>query len=238
MFDDIYQLSEDPTIEEITGITISKFEQKWKTGYKYEPGMIRQYTGAKMNLSKEYKPQFYSLCVYCGQASRVFLNRTNLPIPELLSTEVMREENNGGTCIYISVLAACLCEKLGIYRPEQMRLIQGFYKYRLREDWPKLIPWSKLQTGIHAFLTADDAVIDFSITIQEEHFFEFGELPFVAGMVPDAMEFWGFPEDYKTIKEYARSYARASGMTYVDWISVHERNMIKMAVDALNSPTK
>lgn len=230
-------LPANPTIEDIVPYVVEKFEQKWKQGYKYEAATVQRYTGG---------PQPFSTiigCVetYCSQAAGVFHSQNVLPVPKQLKDEVMDWEDAGGFCIYLSVLACCLLDRLGTYKPGDIKLIQGFYKHDLRADWPDFIPWGPVQTGIHAFLTLGDAVFDFTIKVQEGEFFDFGtddQLPFLCGPVPDGFELWGWPEDFKTVKEYARQIARKGGLNYYDWINGHCKAALEMAQTVLEMSVK
>lgn len=229
-------MSDEATVEEIASYVKEKFETCWRCGYTYEVDAVRRYTGGPMPKPRTSGHTLPVVEAYCSEASRVFLGQTSLPIPELLRQETLHWENEGGICIYISVLAYCLFLEFGIFSPEDMHLIQGLYRYRLRADWPsEFIPFGNIHAGTHAFLSVRDAVVDFSLMVSEGQTFDFGEteIPFVAGEVPELMGLYGWPEELRTVKEYARQFAKQSGMVYVDWIRHHKQDALQMISDAL-----
>lgn len=225
------KLSENPTIEEITNHNIAMFKERWRCGYDYSTVQVKQYPGEEVDLDKATNAKLIATTLYCNQAACAPLGRQKVKLPEQLRKEAMHWDAEGGFCIYTSVLAYCLFYEFGVFEKEQMRLIQGFYKHQLREDFSNLIPFGKLQVGLHSFLLVDKSVFDFSLIIQEEYFFDFKDTGlFIMGKVPEGMELWGFEEEHQIIKEYAREIAKESGQTYAEWIAYHKHHAASVAV--------
>jgi hypothetical protein len=79
----------------------------------------------------------------------------------------------------------------------------------------------KIQSGLHAFITVDNCVVDLSIK-QEACVFNFENgNEFILGEIPKEMTLGGWIEGKSIAKKYAREIAKSSGMNYLDWIEKH-----------------
>jgi len=223
-------LSENPTIEEIAQHTIGFFEADWKVSRKYIVDEVKPYKSKPINNSK-IKSQFATIYLYLEFITNHYAEYKFDGIPELAQKELYTWDNKGGFCIYSSILSFCLLYEDGIFNNDDLKLVQGFYKHPT-QGILQLLNCTGQQVGIHAFITADGAVIDFGIC-QEKCVFDFDG--YILGDIPEGMELYGWEEDFQIVKAYAREIARESGMTYRNWIERHKYDSLLVAKEALKN---
>jgi hypothetical protein len=216
-------LSDKPTIKEIIECTYNNVSKYWKVSYNYTE-VKPIYFGSKP-LKKEYKLNVnfikYSFYIHQIASYTLPISINIISYDEKLHNEILRVDEEGSYCIYASVLLYLL---LGELAEKDCYLVQGFYRYNLREDFPSdLLPFSKIQMGFHAFLEYHGSIIDLCLYPQNMYHFDFKDKQMIMGIIPSGMQLVGFRETKDIVFEYAKDYAKAMNMTLDEWLDFHKR---------------
>jgi hypothetical protein len=204
-------------------------EWGWLTSYNYKKREPKQFLSNTLpnDLKTEMgftKNMFYLANLYMNEGEDF----------ELTKREYNRYNwDKSIICAYCSVLFYLLNKsdhkESGILGKRKMKYVQGFYRHPLREEVPDMFAMllgGKTQMGIHAFVTIDDIVFDFTIA-QQRHAFNI-EKPYVAGDIPNGMEYFGYEESLTVVDEYWKMFAKEEGLTPKGWLLHHELNSLKL----------
>lgn len=213
---------------EITDNVIEYFDEKWFTSYQYTKENLKPFRGDNLSKLIKIHPGFIASMAYVGQLAERLINHDLKGIDSVVMKELNHWDDKGGYCIYISILHYCLIRELVPIDADRVKFIQGYYKHPVQGLFKRFIPESMNQAGLHAYLTIDNAVVDFSI-IQEAVCFDFPDGAYILGKVPELMELYGWEESHETVLKYAREIGMGSGMTYKEWITFHKIKAIDFA---------
>lgn len=200
---------------------ITTFKKQWVTEVK-NPSDYTVYKGNALEPSLK-TPAFASLFVYLVQLFDD-MEKNRLPLylqgddNSTLLEQIRHYEQRGGLCIYFVVLAYVIMLEQKMATDKQLKLVQGYYYHKTRTDDPFAMLLGNEHVGIHAWLSFRGAVLDMTIA-QERDFFDFGNMPYILGAVPEGMLLKGFAEPKKTVNKYVEEFARHASLSPSDWIA-------------------
>jgi hypothetical protein len=229
--DQIFTMTRDLPDEELAEFAAGIFKSKWKTSYDYQSRDPISFKSLPIDEKILKHTDFMSSAVYISDLTEKALKYRWNEMKGLAGKELKAWDANGGLCIYLSILHFCLLLESKAVKEDELCMVQGFYRHPTHGIL-SLIANLATQCGVHAFISVQGAVVDFSIQ-QEASTFEFGENEFIIGDIPDEMEMVGWTEGKHLVKQYAREIARSSGLNYFEWIEQHRMNSYKMARDKL-----
>lgn len=221
-------LGPTPTKEKIEMHTARRYKDKWITSYDYETTESKEYKSKEIPEIKTQNKDFIMCSLYAQDLAEKMTYWKFEEMDEIGRAEITRWEKDGGYCIYLSVLYLSLLYETGVFSFDEMKLVQGYYRHPMHGMLANFIEQPPEQIGLHTWMHAGGAVIDFSI-IQEECCFDFPGDPYIMGEIPEKMQLIGWEEGKDTIKKYARQIAKESNMTYYEWINYHRNNAAKVA---------
>lgn len=228
------KLSDNPSIWEINKAIYKAYKDDHFAGYDYRKHKPKIFTGAALPRSITSNDYFQSSINYVANiyeyirhnGAGIFIGGLEA-VPELkeyskmLAKEAVDIERAGELCIYCSVLLYSLLKVSCHICKDHLKYVQGCYKHPLREDFPSFIPFSSTQIGLHAWVVIGESVLDLTIG-QEDYFFDFrGELPYIAGKVPEGLDLIGHEELDIVVQKYVKKYAAAAGIDADLWILKH-----------------
>jgi hypothetical protein len=233
---DICTITNSISPDKIGDYVAGVYMEKWKTSYDYKKTVPIHFENKLIDTKVINHPEFLSAALYVEFLITNMLNFEFKNIEEWARKEIREWDKRGGLCLYVSVVQWCLLYESTIIPEEKLKYIQGFYSHP-SHGVLSIFENTATQSGLHAFLTIDDAVVDFSIK-QEECCFNFEEGAFILGKIPKNMNLSGWPEGKNVVKQYAREMAKFSGLTYYEWIEKHRSYAFKIAMEELNEGLK
>jgi len=182
----------------------------WKTTVNYTLFRPRKFFRKPLLIPEGNTSDFRKYIDYCYLLCKNFNE----------ADEAARYSDKFGTGIYFSTVLYWLLVFYGVVNEKKLRFCQGYFCYK-RDDHP-----SRYRAGLHAWLSHNGSVIDTTIWQQRDHF-DFEKrgfpVPVIAGDIPQGLKLTGFEEDKNLVKEYARRFARDSGLTFYDWVKHHKQ---------------
>jgi hypothetical protein len=224
-------LTEDISEEELCAFTSRVYMEKWKTSYDYRCTESIPFKSKKIDPKILANNEFMAFSLYISHLTDKALEYRFDSLEGMVGKEFKEWDRRGGMCIYISVVHYCLLLESRIIDEQNIKLIQGYYSHPTHGIL-SLISNLQNQAGIHAFISINGSVIDFSIK-QEESTFDFPNHSFILGDIPEGMNLGGWPEGKDVAKQYGREIARFSGLNYYDWIDKHLSYAYKIAIENL-----
>lgn len=185
----------------------------WKTTFNYLVYKPRKFYDKPLILPEGSCQEFNKYINYCYLLSKNYTEKD----------EAARYAKTNGTGIYFSVVLYWLLVSYGVVNQKKLKFCQGCFSYKMRED---VCTHPRYRAGMHAWLSYHDSVLDTTIWQQREFFdFETSGLktPVIKGEIPTNLELLGFEEHKSLAKEYARRFARDSGMTFFEWLGFHRQ---------------
>ena len=147
---------------------------------------------------------------------------------DIISKEIAKADGLGIACIYNSVILTMF---LGAkYGSDKVRMVQGIYRLKAREDSPIAQLFGETQMGFHAFVEFDGAIFDTTIVSQQEMFFDFKHIPVLTGNIPDGLDLFGCREGYDIIHTYAKDFPKWSGIDIDQWTDMHLKAMESLVI--------
>lgn len=232
-----YYLRKDPTFNEIKSTYSESIKKYWfcsKKNNNEEIGFInynslfdyQKYISNDFRRFTKYSEYIYFLyynweTIYSGE------NELSYP---LFSKEIKYAEDNGVACTYISVLLYSLLKE-SFNTIKDLKLVQGFYLYETDSPLVNLIKMSKLQTGLHSFLSYKSLVIDCTAVKQQECLFNF-DISFIYGLIPRKFYLYGYEETTDIIDKYIEVFCEVNGFDSAkEWITAHKKFIDKQLKD-------
>ncbi len=185
----------------------------WKTTYNYLVHQPQEFYDKLITLPKGNNFEFKKYVNYCYLLSRNFTDKD----------EVAKYTARNGTSIYFSIVLYWLLIYFGVLNENKLKFNQGYFRYKKREDG---CSQTRYRAGMHAWLSYDDSVLDVTIWQQKDLFDSAEDEPknaVLIGEMPSELELFGFKEKKSLAKEYARLFAKDSGMTFYQWVSFHKQ---------------
>ena len=195
------------------------FKEKWFVSYDYVKTAPIHFKSKDIDIKLNHN--FTEALHYCNSTSYKICNYDFEVMHKVLRKEVEHYEMIGGSCIYNAVLLYNLLIHNKVCDPEDLNLVQGYYKHKVREDYPLASIFGKTHRGLHTWLSYKGAVIDCMIASQEGKFFDFGDIPIILGIMPEGFELIGYEEPYETVKKYTKQIIKNSRIGYKSWIEIH-----------------
>ena len=230
--DQIFTMTDNASDEELAEFAAGIFKSHWKTSYDYQKTDPIIFQSLPIDGKILKHTDFMSSAVYISELTQKALSYRWNEIEGLAGKELKAWDAKGGLCIYLSILHFCLLLESKAVREDELCMVQGFYRHPTHGIL-SIFSNLAIQSGVHAFISVQGAVVDFSIQ-QEASTFDFGEKEFIIGDIPDEMEMVGWTEGKHLVKQYAREIARSSGLNYFEWIEQHKINSYKLASKELN----
>lgn len=193
----------------------------WKTSFNYLTFKPKHFFSKPLIIPERSRLDFSKYVEYCFLLSNTFTDKD----------DVAKYKNNYGTSIYFSAVLYWLLIHYGVLSEKGLKFCQGYYRYKTKDG-------SKFRAGMHTWLTFYGSVIDVTIW-QEQDNFDFNNsahTSIIAGNIPKGLNLAGFEEDKSLIKEYARRFAKDSGFTFHDWLSLHKHQADSLLSLQKNQP--
>lgn len=216
-----------PTTKQIINEVYNIYKKYWKTSYDYTKVKPNFFSSKPLKNFYKKDIEFMKNIFYINHIGEGLLNENLYDEDKLLLNELTTTEQMGCLCIYTTVLLYCLLDKCGYIDKNKCFLTQGFYRYQLRNDFPSFLinAFSKLQTGLHAFLNFNGSVIDLTLYPQQRTTFDFKKTTMIIGRIPSGMQLVGFNETHELIIQYAKQFAGINNLSIDDWIQYHKLNV-------------
>ena len=155
----------------------------------------------------------------------------------LIRNELSYWANNGGYCIYMSILFIAVATNSGLLQKQDIHYYQGVYEYRGNRDLVLLIPAFERQLGLHAWLCINNSVVDLTAN-QHASTFDgaISKLPIVIGEYNPNYKLTGFKETPTTIDWYMNKFSQFQHMSVDEWITYHcQQVQLYVAANNLNT---
>lgn len=221
-------LSENVSQKELISFVNTFYNKNWIRGNSYtkqKPNLMESKTLPDIVKTKEMAIALYYLHQLVKSSdTNNFSTLDN--IDTMVGNELRYWEDKGGYCIYVSILAYALFTRNHILSPSDISYFQGYYDFKLREDFPSFIPFPERQLGIHAWLVVKGSVLDFTANQNKTVFdFKFTDLEMVLGEFPKGYNLYGFKESEKTIEGYYKLFSEHIGLSVEEWLERHTKVM-------------
>lgn len=224
----------DLTIDEIIDYTSKSFMEKWKTSFDYTKVKPKEFKSLPINNDILSNTHFHAYIMYIMTLFDTILTGDTFGIESWIIKEREEWEIKGGSCIYFSVLLYALLLDEGLGCKDCMKLVQGFFKHDIREDYPSFYPWNGQHSGLHAWIALEGAVIDIAIN-QQHPFFDFKNMPCVIGNIPDGLLYMGYEENINTVAYYLEEILKFSKKPLDLWILDHKINALNVMTKYIKS---
>jgi len=202
---------------------VNYIRKNWHSRIKNEKELTA-YKGKDLEASIKKNPEFMKTVMYIAELfeSSEWNNRAvKLPtFHEKIRKELVKWEENGELCLYLSVACYALLEKSQVFNDREMKLIQGYFLHKPDTDNALARMMGDTHVGIHAWISIKGSVLDLSIG-QERDFFNFNEVAVVMGKVPEGMTFKGYQEPKKVLQKHIQKYAKFAELSEEEWRQLH-----------------
>lgn len=195
------------------------FKKNWLTAAKSEKD-YELFKGKAFSSEDMLNIHFRQVASYIMNVTNAFGAWEFDEVETDLIDEVHHWEQEGGFCIYLSVLAYELLLKKKVFSPTSLQLVQGYMCHETRKDSPMALMLAKEHISLHCWLVSKGSVIDLTVG-QVRQFFDFGDFPFFIGAVHPEMELTGTIEPKKIVNDYKKRFAKQAGLTVEQWEHKH-----------------
>jgi hypothetical protein len=215
----------------ITGDTLS-FEDKvkhvqatidgtWFQSYEYKKSKAIVFVSKPVPPVK--KEELFRLnCFYVNLLFQEFNKKdSELLLHQGVKDEVSFWNDEGGLCIYLSVVLYALLTEDNICNRHDLRFVQGVTSYHATNPMVQAMFGNAEMVNFHAWLSYKGTVLDFSVG-QEAEFIDLGDSGSIMGEIPKGMTMIGFKENDKTVERYIKRFAEHRNMTEKQWIIEHK----------------
>jgi hypothetical protein len=181
----------------------------WKTSFNYYMYRPIKFMNKNLVIPEASISEFNKFVDYCALAAKNFTSRD----------EAARYQGRHGLSIYFSVVLYWLLTSFGVINEKRLSFCQGYYSFAV----PDPPGDAKYRAGIHSWLSCNGSVLDVTLWQQGcPGFVKADGTPLVIkGKIPDNLNLVGFEEDKSLVKEYARQFAKDSGLSFYDWLDHH-----------------
>ncbi|WP_028560620.1 hypothetical protein [Paenibacillus pinihumi] len=222
--------SNEQEIEKDDGIIeiLEEFKKTWFVGFDYKIDDVISFDGKEFFESHENQ---ISILLFYIQYLYANADKENvLYIDENTKQELYWHQNNGGLCIYLSIVLYFLLRTYSEIENDNIIYCQGYYDVTVNDLDTFLECGQAGKIGLHAWLEVNDSVVDVSIKqIENERIYKFKEKPFyVLGKVPEGIEYNGFRETHSCAKKYVKKMIKSNGIKREEWIHNHNQNALRV----------
>lgn len=222
------KLSSEEIIAKINDIV----KDNWISSYNYSIHNAIEFK-SQMIPNQTYEDTHFKIsCLYVNLLFNSLLQDIDLFEDKTILKEVSDWDENGGLCIYLSVVLYTLLIEFKVCNRNNLRLIQGFTKYTPTHPIFTLISNSATMINFHSWLSYKGSVLDFSIGQEEKNINVLKE-SFIIGKITEEIEYKGFKENHKTVEKYIEMYARRLNMSSSEWKLNHMQNCLKSGLKSL-----
>lgn len=209
----------------------SVFKKEWLTSYDYKKQKPIHYQSQQAP-EHLFNAQTIKPILYLTKLTHAALYEDhNLVSPFLKKEdtawkEVLKYNENGGLCIYASVLLYYLLLESNEISKNKLSFMQGYYHHEFPDQHLLKNTYQNGAFGLHSYILFEDYVIDTTIHQVAFNFYpgEHKEFNFI-GETTGGINLYGFKETNKTVHKYAKKIARDSNMTIEEWIEYHQSKM-------------
>lgn len=209
----------------------SVFKKEWLTSYDYKKQKPIHYQSQQAP-EHLFNAQTIKPILYLTKLTHAALYEDhNLVSPFLKKEdtawkEVLKYNENGGLCIYASVLLYYLLLESNEISKNKLSFMQGYYHHEFPDQHLLKNTYQNGAFGLHSYILFEDYVIDTTIHQVAFNFYpgEHKEFNFI-GETTGGINLYGFKETNKTVHKYAKKIARNSNMTTEEWIEYHQSKM-------------
>lgn len=207
------------TRSDIIGFVYEQLHKSgWKTSFNYYMQKPLKFLNKPLIVHEGSRPEFNRFVNYCFLLSKKFTDQD----------EAARYLDRNGVSIYFSVVLYWLLISFGVVNEKRLKFCQGYYSCAVNGTEAD---GAKYRAGIHSWLSCNGSVIDVTLW-RQQGFRESGQQGFpesgepdaariIKGKLPENLNLIGFEEDKSLAKEYARQFAKDSGLTFYNWINHH-----------------
>lgn len=199
------------TRSDIVGFVFDNlYKLGWKTSFNYYMYRPIKFMNKHLMIPQGSISEFNKFVDYCALLSKNFTAQD----------EAARYQDRHGLSIYFSVVLYWLLTSYGVINEKRLNFCQGYYSFALPEN---PLRDTRYRAGVHSWLSCNGSVID--VTLWRQGCPGFGKTdgtpPVVKGEIPVNLNLIGFEENKSLVKEYARQFAKDSGLTFYNWLNRH-----------------
>ena len=229
-------LSIDCSQKDIVSSINSLFKHHWIRGNSYikqNPELMRSKKLSGLIKERETVNILGYINTLVNSIERNHFKELN-DIHPLIGNELSHWDEEGGLCIYISVLTYGLLTRTNTIPKSNINYYQGYYDFKLREDFPPFIPFPERQLGLHAWLTVNGSLLDLTANQNKTVFdFQFDKINMILGEFPSGYNLYGFKESEETIEAYYKLFNEWCGLTIEEWFDLHTNAMNELLKQSL-----
>ncbi|MCC2327612.1 hypothetical protein ABR773_28905 [Bacillus cereus] len=222
----------------------SVFKKEWLTSYDYQKQKPIHYQSQQapghLFTSQTIKPILYlTKLTHAALYEDHNLVSSFLKKGDTAWKEVLKYNQNGGLCIYASVLLYYLLLESNEISKNRLSFMQGYYHHEFHDQHILKNMYQNGAFGLHSYILFEDYVIDTTIHQVAFNFYpgEHKEFNFI-GETTGGINLYGFKETNRTVYKYAKKFAKNSNMTTEEWIKYHQSKMneyISTQISLLNN---
>lgn len=214
-------LPENATENDIIREIDKLVKRKWVQSKTYTPDDFVVFSSKEIAPAILESPLFIKNVLYVDNLYRTLSKVQYYDISKRIEDEISQWDDDGGLCIYLSVVMYWLFFFDKLCKKENMNLVQGFVRYPPSPFAKMFNPSDTLLTSFHSWLSVNDCVIDLSIR-QEAGFFDFkNSSPIILGKLPEDLIMKGIKEPENTVLVYTAKILNKYNMDFTDWLKEH-----------------
>lgn len=201
---------------------ISHIKHHWQSRVRNVKD-LEVFQGKEIESQVKKNPSYIKVILYVKELFEAsgYVEASFLKHKTLKPAHELREwEHKGEICLYLSVVAYVLFEKLGVFSDKEMKLVQGYFLHEVQKENVLAYAMGRIHVSVHAWLSIKGSVIDLSIG-QERDFFDFEEEDIITGIVPEKLTLKGFGEPKKVVQKHLKRYVNFANMQEEEWVEMH-----------------
>lgn len=226
-------LSKEERIEHVQETVLSK----WVQSYVYHKGNAVDFQSTPPPSAKQ-EGLFQIYLFYMTLLFEELLHRESTFITDTtIKEELSHWDDEGGLCIYMSVLLYGLIEQDDVLDVDDLMLVQGYNAYQSNNPFVQAIFNNPEFINFHVWLSYKGSVIDISVA-QERESYQFEGKEYILGEIPEGFKMVGFIETKETVHKYMENFSSRIGMSVNEWLLFHKTHGLKSVKKALERFSK